>query len=132
MSYVFFKQILSSLGPVEEVYQAGVTGTLHLLDFCAVFVDLKRRHALDSSCLGALSIGIDVELLEDELGVVWNVAHKDGSNSLAGWAPGRSEVNNQGLASVPGSRDSGLVSRQVRNHHVRVVVCHLFEVLSEV
>ena len=98
----------SCLGSVEEIEESLVGSTLHLLELNTVLVDLEGRHALDSSGGGALSVGINIEFLHGELGVGSDVTLIDGSNTLARRAPGGSEVDNEGLATVGSSCDSGI------------------------
>ena len=82
------------LSSVKELDQALFVGSFHLFDLLAVLIYLKRGIAFDSSGFRAPFIGVTIHLLEDELGVVGDVAYKNGSDMLAGWAPGRKEVDN--------------------------------------
>ena len=88
------------LGFVKEFDQAPIVGSLQLIDFLAVLIDFKRGHAIDFSFLGALSIGVNIQFLEDELGVFGDKTHKNGPDLLAGSAPSRSEVDNQRFAAA--------------------------------
>ena len=119
------QSLTSCLGSVEEVNEALIGGTLHLLDLCAVLIDLESGHALDASFLGAFSIGVDVELHHGELWVVGDMTLIDGSNSLARWAPCGCEVDDQRLATTRGSSDSSQEGGLVSDVHI-CVICHVF------
>ena len=105
------------LGFVEELFNdlfaALFAGQLQLAEHFAVHVDLERGHVQNFSGPRALRIGIDIQLLEDELGVYFNLRLVDRSNPLARRAPFRSEVDDQGLAAVLNLGESSLVLSHV-------------------
>ena len=82
----------SCLGSIEQIDEALVASSLHLLDLGTILVDLESGHALDAGCLGTLGVGINIELLHDKLRVVGHLCNKNRSNTLAGRAPGGGEV----------------------------------------
>ena len=90
----------SGLGPVEQVNEALVAGALHFLDFLTTLIDLESGHALDAGSLSDVSSCVDIDLLHDELGVIRDVAFVDRTDTLAGRAPGGSEVDDEGLVAV--------------------------------
>ena len=100
----------SCLGSIEQIDEALVASSLHLFDLGTILVDLESGHALDAGCLGTLGVGVNIELLHDKLGIAGNVAFKNGSNALAGWAPGGGEVDDEWFATIGGSGNSGIES----------------------
>ena len=117
----------SCLGSIEQIDEALVASSLHLLDLGTILVDLESGHALDSGRLGTLGVGINIELLHDKLRVVVHLLNKNGSNALAGWAPGGGEVDDEGFATIGGSLNSGiescLVGKVVIVGHIRSSYC---------
>ena len=112
----------SCLGSIEQIDEALVASSLHLLDLGTILVDLESGHALDAGSLCTLGVGVNIELLQDKLGIAGNVAFKNGSNALAGWAPGGGEVDDEGFATIGGSLNSGIESclvSEVEVGHIR-------------
>ena len=122
---VFLQQASTHLGSVKEFDKVLFVVSLLHVDFLAVFIDLKRGIALDFSGLGAPFIGVSIQLLEDELGVVGDVTRKNGSDILAGWAPSSSEVDNQRFSAVGSGCNSCQVVSFGCQHHVSVIVGRL-------
>ena len=112
------------LCPVEKVNEALVAGATHRFDLSAVLVHLEGGHGLDAGSLRRFRVRINVDLLEDELGVLGHLAGVDGSDALARRAPGRREVDNEGLASL-GRCDCCVEGSLVCEHHV-TVVSHIY------
>lgn len=84
----------------EKLADAFLARALKLSDFSAVFVHLKGGHAIDASCLRDICCRVNVALAEGPASVLIFYRHrcKFGSNVLAGWAPGRREINDHWFA----------------------------------
>lgn len=106
------------LGFFEELFEGPFAAQLHIAEYFAVHVDLERGHVQNVSGPRALRIGINIQLLEDELGVFFNLRLVDRSYLLARRAPFRSEADNQGLAAVLNLGESSLVFSQIDSFFV--------------
>lgn len=95
-----FSRLGKGLGLLNERLESGGVGTGDIALLLAVLEEEESGHRSDADFLGDLGLGVDIHLVELDVRVVVREPLKDGGDGLAGTAPGRPEVNHNGLSAV--------------------------------